>query len=92
MSDVGRPKSACKQAPASIHAGNPGNQMTINGSVRGATNPFNSMAHIVLAIFLIVFGLNVILGLALPGWVLGGLALVAGILLLVQRFTIVRKP
>lgn len=66
--------------------------MTINGSVRGATNPLNSMAHIVLAIFLIVFGLNVILGLALPGWVLGGLALVAGILLLVQRFTIVRKP
>lgn len=50
------------------------------------------MAHIFLAIFLIVFGLNVILGLSLPGWVLGGLALVAGILLLVRRFTIVPKP
>ncbi len=50
------------------------------------------MAHIFLAIFLIVFGLNIILGLMLPGWALGGLALVAGILLLVQRFTIVRKP
>jgi len=50
------------------------------------------MAHVFLAIFLIVFGLNVVIGLALPGWLLGGLALVAGIMLLFQRFALVRKP
>lgn len=44
------------------------------------------MAHIVLAVFLIVFGINILLGLGLPGWVLGILALVAGILLIAERF------
>jgi hypothetical protein len=62
------------------------------GPCETGIQPLISMAHIFLAIFLIVFGLNVILGLSLPGWVLGGLALVAGILLLVRRFTIVPKP
>ena len=44
------------------------------------------MAHIILAIFLIVFGLNIIMPLGIPMWVLGALALAAGILLLAERF------
>ncbi|MEO6246880.1 MAG: hypothetical protein ABIQ12_15750 [Opitutaceae bacterium] len=44
------------------------------------------MAHIFLAIFLIVFGLNLIAGLSFPVWILGGLALVTGVLFLVERF------
>ncbi len=44
------------------------------------------MAHIFLAIFLVVFGLNILLGIAMPPWVLGVLALIAGILLLAERF------
>lgn len=40
------------------------------------------MTNIFLAIFLIVFGGNILLGIALPGWVIGVLALVAGLLLL----------
>ena len=44
------------------------------------------MAHIFVAIFLIVFGLNIIMPLGIPMWVIGALALVAGILLLVERF------
>ncbi|HEU5081560.1 MAG TPA: hypothetical protein VFT72_20270 [Opitutaceae bacterium] len=44
------------------------------------------MAHIFVAIFLIVFGLNMLLGLSLPLWILGALAVIAGVLLLVERF------
>ena len=44
------------------------------------------MAHIFVAIFLIVFGLNMLLGLTLPLWILGALAVIAGVLLLVERF------
>ena len=44
------------------------------------------MAHIVLAIFLIVFGVNIVAGLNLPIWILGVLALIAGVLLLAERF------
>ncbi|MES1167467.1 MAG: hypothetical protein ABUL68_05630 [Pseudomonadota bacterium] len=44
------------------------------------------MAHIILAIFLIIFGLNIIVGLSIPMWVLGALALAAGLLLLSERF------
>ena len=47
------------------------------GIAAGAAGIAKILFYIFLAIFLIVFGLNVILGLALPGWVLGGLALVA---------------
>ncbi len=50
------------------------------------------MAHIFVAIFLIVFGLNIVLGLAMPVWILGILALVAGILLLVERFAARPRP
>jgi hypothetical protein len=49
------------------------------------------MAHIFLAIFLIVFGINILLGIALPGWVLGILALIAGLLLLGERMGVVFK-
>ena len=44
------------------------------------------MAHIFLAVFLIVFGLNIVVGLNLPVWVLGVLALIAGVLLIAERF------
>jgi hypothetical protein len=46
------------------------------------------MAHLFLAIFLIVFGLNMLLGLSLPIWILGILALIAGILLLLEHFRV----
>jgi len=46
------------------------------------------MAHLVLALFLIVFGLNLLFGLSLPIWITGLLALVAGILLLMERFNL----
>jgi hypothetical protein len=44
------------------------------------------MAHLILAIFLIVFGLNIVVGLTIPTWILGALALAAGILLITERF------
>jgi uncharacterized membrane protein HdeD (DUF308 family) len=44
------------------------------------------MANIFLGIFLIVFGLNLLFGLNLPIWVSGVLALIAGVLLLMQCF------
>ncbi|MBI2511750.1 MAG: hypothetical protein HYV96_07225 [Opitutae bacterium] len=43
------------------------------------------MANLALAVFLLVFGLNALLGLSLPVWVLGALALVAGALALIER-------
>jgi uncharacterized membrane protein HdeD (DUF308 family) len=46
------------------------------------------MAQLFLAIFLIVFGLNILVGLALPMWLIGLLALAAGILILVERFRV----
>lgn len=51
-------------------------------------NPTIPMSRIFLAIFLIVFGLNVTFGAGLPGWVLGLLALIAGVLILIERFGI----
>lgn len=44
------------------------------------------MGHIFLAIFLLFFGLNLLLGLGAPPWISGILALIAGALLLVERF------
>jgi hypothetical protein len=44
------------------------------------------MAKIFLALFLIVFGLNLLFGLNIPIWVTGVLALVAGVMLLMQYF------
>jgi hypothetical protein len=46
------------------------------------------MGPIFLAIFLLVFGLNVLLGLAMPPWISGLLAIVAGVLLLAERFRV----
>ena len=46
------------------------------------------MAHIILAIYLILVGLTILVGLNLPAWVLGVSALIAGILLLAERFGI----
>ena len=43
------------------------------------------MGHILLAVFLLVFGINALLGLSLPVWILGALALVAGAFLLFER-------
>jgi hypothetical protein len=44
------------------------------------------MAHLFLALFLIVFGLNLLFGLAIPIWVTGLLALIAGVMLVLERF------
>ena len=44
------------------------------------------MAQLFLALFLIVFGLNLVTGLSIPNWVPGVLALVAGVLLIMDRF------
>ena len=49
------------------------------------------MGHLFLAIFLIVFGANMLFALSLPLWVLGALAAIAGVLLLVERFGGSRK-
>jgi len=46
------------------------------------------MASLLLAIFLLVFGLNLLLGLGLPVWLTGLLAIAAGIALLAQRFNV----
>lgn len=49
------------------------------------------MGHLFLAIFLLVFGVNMLFQLSLPLWVLGVLAVIPGILLLVERFGGSRK-
>jgi hypothetical protein len=46
------------------------------------------MGHLFLAIFLIFFGANILLGLALPVWITGILALVTGVMLLAERFNV----
>jgi uncharacterized membrane protein HdeD (DUF308 family) len=46
------------------------------------------MAKIFLALFLIVFGLNLIFGLSIPIWVTGVLALVAGVMLIMEHFSV----
>jgi hypothetical protein len=46
------------------------------------------MAHLILALFLIVFGLNILIGLSLPLWVIGSLAVVAGVLLVLEHFRV----
>jgi uncharacterized membrane protein HdeD (DUF308 family) len=46
------------------------------------------MAHLILALFLFVFGLNLLFGLSIPIWVTGLLAIVAGILLAMEHFRV----
>jgi hypothetical protein len=52
------------------------------------------MTKIFLALFLIVFGLNLLFGLNIPIWVSGVLALVAGVLILFEFFSlrVQKKP
>ena len=46
------------------------------------------MAHLFLALFLLVFGLNLLVGLSIPTWVTGLLALVAGVMLVMEHFRV----
>ncbi|SDS59916.1 hypothetical protein [Opitutus sp. GAS368] len=46
------------------------------------------MAHLFLALFLIVFGLNILIGLSIPLWIAGALAVIAGVLLVLERFRV----
>ena len=44
------------------------------------------MAHLFLDLFLVVFGLNLLFGLSIPIWVTGLLALIAGVLIVMEHF------
>ncbi len=44
------------------------------------------MANIFLAAYLILIGLNILVDLSIAPWVMGVLALIAGVLLLAERF------
>jgi uncharacterized membrane protein HdeD (DUF308 family) len=46
------------------------------------------MARLFLALFLVVFGLNLLFGLSIPIWVTGLLALIAGVLLVMEHFRV----
>lgn len=46
------------------------------------------MAHLFVALFLIVFGLNLLIGLSIPMWITGQLALIAGVLLVLEHFRV----
>jgi uncharacterized membrane protein HdeD (DUF308 family) len=46
------------------------------------------MAKIFLALFLVIFGLNLLFGLNIPIWVTGVLALLAGVMLLMEYFSV----
>ena len=60
---------------------------TMPSKIQNSTYP-SPMAHLFLAIFLIVFGLNIVVGLSIPMWVIGILALVAGLLLVMEHFRV----
>ncbi len=57
-----------------------------NSSLPAQRTP--AMAKIFLALFLVIFGLNLLFGLNIPIWVTGVLALVAGILILMEYFRV----
>ena len=46
------------------------------------------MARLFLALFLLVFGLNLLFGLSIPIRVIGLLALIAGVLLVMEHFRV----
>ena len=46
------------------------------------------MALLFTAVFLIVFGLNILIGLSIPLWIIGTLAVLAGVLLLLNHFNL----
>lgn len=43
------------------------------------------LAHLFLAIYLIIVGLTVLFGLSLPPWIAGLMALIAGVLMLAAQ-------
>lgn len=49
------------------------------------------MAQVFLAVFLLVFGFNLLIGIALPSWLIGLLALIAGVLILAGHFGIATR-
>ena len=46
------------------------------------------MSRLFLALFLIVFGLNLLFGLSIPIWITGLLALIAGVMLAMEHFRV----
>ena len=50
------------------------------------------MSRLFLALFLVVFGLNLLIGLSIPIWVTGLLALIAGVLLALEHFRVRVDP
>lgn len=56
--------------------------------VKPNPQPTAHMPRLFLALFLIVFGLNLLFGLSLPIWVTGLLALIAGVMLIMEHFSI----
>jgi hypothetical protein len=46
------------------------------------------MGHLFLGIFLLVWGLNMLLGLGIPAFVIGLLAVISGVLLIAERFRV----
>jgi hypothetical protein len=46
------------------------------------------MANIALAVYLLLVGLNILFNLDVPSWLPGALALIAGALMLLERFGI----
>lgn len=46
------------------------------------------MAQLLLALFLVVFGINLLFGIGLPAWLLGVLALAAGIVILADHYRV----
>lgn len=44
------------------------------------------MTRLFLALFLIVFGLNMLIGLSIPVWIIGLLAVIAGVMLGMEHF------
>jgi uncharacterized membrane protein HdeD (DUF308 family) len=51
-------------------------------------NNTSNMAKVFLAFFLVIFGLNLLFGINIPVWVTGVLALMAGVLLLMEYFSV----
>jgi uncharacterized membrane protein HdeD (DUF308 family) len=66
-------------------AANAGSRIATQLSASEISTP---MAHLFLAVFLLVFGLNLLFGLSIPMWVTGVLAVIAGVLLVMEHFRV----
>jgi uncharacterized membrane protein HdeD (DUF308 family) len=66
------------------------NYLTVAPAINSSAQPqpHTPMAHLALALFLIIFGLNILVGLSIPMWVIGLLALVAGVMLAMEHFRV----